>query len=228
MSFSRVKPTGWTANLDTVTAAQLNTLDTNVSNAVDSRGGVIVPTSLIEIQGSVGLKINGTGAAAKLQYGSRSVPRQQALNATTTSGNWSRANTPRGAWQNTASGGTLDVSLDCLPHGGTLTGCTVRWIGAAGHAVFPGGAPTMPTWTIRTIDADGAEATVASGTDTAATAGAYEAAHSITNTAIVHTVDLENYRYVLTMTGELGGNFIANAKILQVSVACNVTSQPEY
>ena len=38
MSFSRVKPSGWVDN-ELITPAQLNQLDTNVSNAVDGAGG---------------------------------------------------------------------------------------------------------------------------------------------------------------------------------------------
>lgn len=39
MSFSRAKPAGWTASIDTITAAQINQIDINQSRALDGTNG---------------------------------------------------------------------------------------------------------------------------------------------------------------------------------------------
>lgn len=217
-----------TDDLSTISASTVNSWRANMAKAIDGVGGSAgvpySPATQIDIGGS-GLKLSN---AQKLGYDSRAVPRHLALIADTTSGNWSRANTPRGAWQNTASGGTLDIHLEELPHANVLQTLTLRWIGAASHAAFPGGAPVMPSINLYRIDQDGTETSIASVSDTSATAGAYEAAHSITLSSITHTIDRTLYRYVLVVTGETGGNFIANAKALGVVATVAVTSQSEW
>lgn len=51
MTFSRVKPLGW-GNLDTLTSAEINQLDLNVSRAVDGTfGGEYLPSAPIVIAG---------------------------------------------------------------------------------------------------------------------------------------------------------------------------------
>lgn len=224
MSFSRVKPAGWTDNLDTITASQMNTLDTNVSNAVDGRGGTYTLTSTLEFNGASGVKLSGSGSAARLQYGSRSITRHFAFNASSSSANWERANTPRGAWQNTASGGTLDIALEGLPNGAVLNTLTLLWVGAAGH----GALPTLPSIALYRINDDGTETSIASASDTSANVAAYEVAHDIELTSIAHTIDLTLYRYVLVVTGETGGNFIANAKAMKLKGTCAITDQSEW
>lgn len=228
MSFSRVKPAGWTDNVDTVTASQLNTLDTNVSNSVDGRGGTYTLSSTLEFNGTFGVKLAGSGSAARLQYGSRSITRHFAFNATTTSGNWARTTTPRGSWHNTATGGTLDIALESLPNGAVLDSLALLWAGAAGHAAFPGGAPTMPNINLFRINDDGTETSIANVSDTTATAGGYETAHYITLSSIAHTIDRTLYRYVLVVTGETGANFIANAKAMKLKGTCTIADQSEW
>lgn len=63
MTFSRVKPTGWTDNIDTITGAQITTIDLNLSNALDgAAGGTYNPTSPIVVGGVGGMNItNGVG-----------------------------------------------------------------------------------------------------------------------------------------------------------------------
>ena len=214
-----------TDDLSTISAATVNSWRANMAKAVDGvGGGAYSPSSAIEI-GGAGLKVsNGTTIA----YDSRTVRRQLALLADTTSGNWSRAATPRGAWQNTASGGTLDIHLEGLPHDNALATLVVRFQGASGHGAFPGGAPgVMPTMTLRAVDADG-ETTLGTATDTSGTAGAYEAAHAITMSSISHVIDRELYRYVLTITAETGANFVANGKVLGLYCDVGITSQSEW
>ena len=53
MTFARAKPAGWTDNVDTITATQLNTIDTNVSNALDGAGGgAYSPATVLEVDGA--------------------------------------------------------------------------------------------------------------------------------------------------------------------------------
>ena len=60
MSFTRAKPSGWTDDIDTITAAQINQIDVNQSRAVDGvAGGLSTPTPAIEIGGD-GLIVSGS------------------------------------------------------------------------------------------------------------------------------------------------------------------------
>lgn len=214
-------------NNSVVSAAFLNGyVRTQIPKAIDGvGGGAYSPAAAIEI-GGLGLKISNDTVIA---YNSRSVPRQLALLADTTSGNWQRAATPRGAWKNTASGGTLDIHLEGLPHNNVLQTLVVRFKGGTGHAAFPGGAPgNMPTMTLRKIDEDGTESTIATATDTSSTAGAYEAAHAITMSSITHTIDRTAYRYVLTLTAETGANFQSDGTVIGIYATCAMTSQSEW
>lgn len=110
---------------------------------------------------------------------------------------------------NSATAGNLYIQLH-LPHGSVLNSVTV-WINPpAGHAAFPGGAPTMPSIAVkrRTV-ATGNQATLQSMTDASATAGAYEATHAITATlASPHTVDREANVYYVSLVTEGGANAI--------------------
>lgn len=53
MTFSKAKPAGWTDNIDTPNAAQLGTIDTNQSRAIDgAAGGAYAPTNPVQINGA--------------------------------------------------------------------------------------------------------------------------------------------------------------------------------
>jgi hypothetical protein len=69
MTFSRVNPGGW-AMYEVLTSSQMNTLDINMTNALDgAAGGTYTPTATLELDGSAGLfdtlkvKAGGPGAA---------------------------------------------------------------------------------------------------------------------------------------------------------------------
>lgn len=67
MTFSRAKPAGWTDDIDTITATQINQIDTNQSRAVDgTAGGAYTPSPPININGltatTVGLNVRAVGA----------------------------------------------------------------------------------------------------------------------------------------------------------------------
>lgn len=64
MTFSRAKPTGWTDNVDTITATQINQIDLNQSRAIDgTAGGTYTPSGAVTLGGSAGVFI---GAANTL------------------------------------------------------------------------------------------------------------------------------------------------------------------
>jgi hypothetical protein len=218
--------TAFVDNVSTVTAAFLNDyVRTQIPKAIDGAGGgAYTPTAVIDIQGTAGIKISCTGSAARLQYSSRSITRHFAFNATTTSGNWGLAPTPHGSWRNTAAGGTLNIYLEGLPNGAELSSLVLRWEGAVGH----GALPVLPSIALYRINDDGTETSIASASDTSASTGAYEVAHDITLSAIGHTIDLTLYRYMLIVTGETGGNFVANAKAMKLKGTCTITDQSEW
>lgn len=122
----------------------------------------------------------------------------------------------------------LTVPLD-LPDGATLSSLTVRFQGAAGHAPFPGGAPTMPFFVLKKIDNNGGVTPFgATTTDASGTAVAYEAAHNLTQAGINEVVDNATHRYVLAFTGEAGGNGIAGGLFYGITATCAMTSYPEW
>lgn len=61
MTFSRAKPTGWTDNVDTITAAQINQIDLNQSRAIDGNaGGTYTPSGALTLGGSAGVTIGAS------------------------------------------------------------------------------------------------------------------------------------------------------------------------
>lgn len=79
MSFT-LWPTTFIAGITKIPAAFVNYVATSISNAVDGAGGgIIAPTSTIEVQGTAGITINGTGNAAYLRLGSRTETRTHVL-----------------------------------------------------------------------------------------------------------------------------------------------------
>lgn len=84
MTFSTIKAAGWTDNLESASAAELNALDTNQALAVDgSRGGSWAPGSTLQIDGS------GFGS--------------NALRDITVSGILTRTSTGRWVWRTSTS-----------------------------------------------------------------------------------------------------------------------------
>lgn len=61
MTFARVKPAGWTDDITTITAAELNGLDINQSRAIDGNaGGTYTPSGALAINGSAGFSIGAS------------------------------------------------------------------------------------------------------------------------------------------------------------------------
>lgn len=211
-------PTGLSA--DTVYYVVNKTEDTFQLSATLGGAAVNITTAG---SGVIGFEVDGSYAIATVPSGTllgytlraqldnlrdkagRVGTRVQAQNFSSLSGNWSQST--YGKWINTALGGLLEGELD-LPHGQTLTGITARWAPAPAH----GGVPTMPVLTLYKVDRDGTQTSLGSQTDTnSGSVGAYETAHDIAITGLTHTIDRESYRYQFTLSGETGGNFVANA-----------------
>lgn len=122
-----------------------------------------------------------------------------------------------GSGQQVASGAYVVYTLIEVPHGATLTAVSLMIAGAAGHAAFPGGAPTMPTLDVQSFSTAGAVVGIASVTDASATAGVYEGAHALTASGLSTVIDRATKRYYARLGGEAGANFIAGLKCYTVS-----------
>lgn len=209
----------FTDGQSTVPASWLNAVNDELPKAPDfSGGGTYAPTAPIIIPGNR-FQLSGT---SNIALASRSITRHQTMLGYTESGNWTVR--PYGTWRNTAVGGTVYLSLDDLPAGGTLTAIHLRWAAAGGH----GGLPTLPSFGAFQVDQDGTTTSLGTGTDPSATVGAYELVHDISLTGLTHTIDRPNTRYWLTVTGETGGFFVANAEAVSLRAVVTATQYYEW
>lgn len=196
---SRVKISGWSFG-EILTSAQMTQVDINAAESVQGTSGTygIEQLTGIDIHTSHSPYAQGTATDWVCR----------ARNATTT----------------VATGSFAHWMMDA-PHGATITGWTIRVIGPTGHAAFPGGAPTMPTcrlfYTLNTGLSTGIGASV---TDTSATAGAYEAVHSISQTGLSHVVDTSLQRYHLEFGSESGANGLAGTLIVDAYLTVTINA----
>lgn len=216
---------------DKLTAAHLNVWRKWLQYAVDSDGGKYTPSTPIVI-GNSGLSLAGSD---RLGLSTRVVTRHQDMIAMSLSGNWEPLpGTEANSWRNTASGGTLWVTLENLPDGATLSSVVVKFRGASGHPdpVDGGGSDlVMPRFELFRITSAGAQESMGTAVDTVTAADAYEATnpHSITLSVISNaTIDLATYRYAIEFTAELGTNYVANGNVRAVTTTCIITEQPEF
>lgn len=210
MSFTRVNSGGWTASVSQVTAAQLNALDVNMTRAIDGNaGGAYTPSAKIQIQGTAGLEIGGTGTASKLLLASRSVTRiLDQAHPHMASAQWSELSNM--IWRTTDS--TVQASLNIpihVPHGAVLTAVGVL-IDPAAHTVVPENYPQLQLWD---YDTAAGTRTQIGGTSTDATSplASYVLAHWLNITSLSTTINRATHRYFLTFFSEYGPT---NAKTL--------------
>jgi hypothetical protein len=132
-------------------------------------------------------------------------------------------------WTNSGTGALLQTQLD-LKDGQVLDTVTVRYIGGAGHAAFPGGQPQfMPTVKVYKVDDTGASTQLgATATDSSASVATYEAAHDISVTAIAHTIDTSTNRYYVAIVAENGSNYLTGAVFVSCKAAVTFTAMPEW
>lgn len=157
---------------------------------------------------------------------SRNIIRAQPMSVIDFGSNW--AQTTTGIITNTPAAGSVGVELTRLANGQTLDNVSVRYKGAAGHAAFPGGAPAvMPLVTVYKLNQDGTSTSLGSQSDTSATAGAFEAYHTISAAGLAHVIDLTTYRYEVVIASESGANYIAAATCARINTSCTVTAYAE-
>jgi hypothetical protein len=242
MTITRANPGGWVLD-DLLTPLQANTIDSNTTLAIDGvNGDTKTPTSVINIGGQ-GLKLTAVGAPGRLQYGSRTVTRVLQCTLWVPPAATSYQMAPDPLW---GTGSSLhpdyvknltnanpkpEWHICNMPNGATLDKFTIYMTGAAGHAAFPAGAPTMPTATLGytdiTTSANNTN-TVATATDTTTPAATFEAYHSFsTSSGIGHVVDTTKRKYYIILSAETGANYIAGDIFYHATGDFIFTDQPE-
>ena len=95
-----------------------------------------------------------------------------------------------------------------LPNGATLNEVHVSINPANGHAGLPA---TKPAFILTSQDITTSTfTTIATGVDGSSTAGGYDAIHYISATGLSVAIDRATKAYTVQLTGELGGNALAN------------------
>lgn len=191
--------TVFTDNVSTISAAFLNYLRTYLPRAVDGvSGGVITPSAVIEVQGTAGFKINGSGSAARLQYGSETVVHTvgaQLVNLDT--GEVDIASIVIGT---PAEQGTQSL---LLPDGARLTAVT------AYHHRTAGSEPVARV-SLQIFKSDITTGTPtqigATTTDSSGNLAAYELHHGFSISGLSETIDRTKYVYYILFNGESGGS----------------------
>ncbi len=114
-----------------------------------------------------------------------------------------------------------------LPNGSTWTQAFAYFLGAAGHAAFPGGKPaTLPV--MRAVRFNPLTATIgviASVTHPAASLGQFEAIYALPLTGMTEVVDATTYNYFIKVETEGGANAIAGDQVYGAQVVFTVTEQ---
>lgn len=136
------------------------------------------------------------------------------------------------AWSNDAAGTCtaltttasilmMPVTAIDVPQGATVTSIIASITGATGHSAFPGGAPaTMPKVSYKRVAIVGGTTSPVAQADTSATAGAFEALHTITFSG-GFTTDYTQFLYFLTLASEGSTNAIAGDVLLGFQVIYN-------
>jgi len=197
VSFTRVKPAGW-ATGERLTSTQMNSLDTNVSNAIDKR--------------SPGLEIDSRSVTRWMP--SLGVPVLPETNWTAASGyEWKTA-------VNTQA--YIRFPLD-VPHGATITAIGVYVVGGAGHAALPASMPAFTTYYSDTVTPFASNTINVGTTDTSGTTTAFQTFHAITASGLSHVVDRTQYAYMLVLGTESGANALSGFQVRGVFVTFTTT-----
>jgi len=224
MAFVETPATALSDDQDTIPAATANIWKRDIARSLDMVGGSdgvpATPATVIDIAGTQGLRLSGTGAAVRLRYGSHSVTRVQTgplYNITAAS-----LSLPTVA---VAPAQVARQNLDRVPDDATITGVTVYFIRAA-TGILPG---TRVQAALYKIDiTTGTEVEIVADTaDPTSTIGPYEAHHGFTiSPGSPEVVDNERYIYFVRVKGELAGN-TSTITLYPCRVATTVTSQDE-
>ena len=187
-----------------------------IAKAVDGvGGGAYTPSTVIDIAG-LGLKISGSGAAARVQYASSSEVRTQRsflLNNDTGSvkvGSIVLAATEQG------------MQYLVMPDGCTLASVTV-YHNRDDTGLMPATRVQLLVWKLDITTGTATQLGVTT-TDPTANLVAYQAHHGFSISTIGEVVDNETYVYYVIVNGEAGAN-ATNTTWYGCTVTTTVTSQ---
>ncbi len=210
----------FTDGIFTISAAFLNYLRTNLPKALDAvNGGIVTPAAPIDIRGTAGLIIGGSGAAARLQYSSRSVTRVVDSPLVNVDANSTRV-------VNIAIAASQQGQQRLhLPDGSTLTAVTT-YHDRADTGVDPV-AGRVFFQLFKFAIATGTPTQIGTTTlDPAASLVAYEGYHGFSISALVEVIDNANYVYYALFNGESGGAAAATTWY-GCATTTTITSQDE-
>jgi hypothetical protein len=214
--------TAFVDDVSTIPADFLNSyVRTQIPKAIDGTGGgTYTPSATIEIQGTTGLTINGSGSAARLRYGSRSLTRaQSAMLYNATAGTFGLGGI------NVGAGESAVQTFDRIPNGATLTAVKVYVDRAAA-----GGMPTTrAAITVRKRSSVTGTQTTIEGPfeDPTAVQVDYEAHHLVTVTlGTPEVIDNTSTVYWVSIAGESGGT-TATVAVYAALCVFTLTDQDE-
>ena len=219
MTISLVPSLPFTDNVSVLTASTANSWRANMAKALDRVGGsggvAETPSTVIDIAGA-GLKISGSGAAARVQYASSSEVRTQRsflLNNDTGSikvGSIVLAATEQG------------MQYLVMPDGCTLASVTV-YHNRDDTGLMPATRVQLLVWKLDITTGTATQLGVTT-TDPTANLVAYQAHHGFSISTIGEVIDNETYVYYAIVNGEAGGN-ATNSSWYGCTVTTTVTSQ---
>jgi hypothetical protein len=197
MAFTRVNPGGWPLGA-LLTSTQMNSLDTNVSNAIDNRVGALDIAARPTVQ-----RYSAMPPVAP-------VPASWTLtghNAITT--------------VNTLA--TLYWMI-APPNGSTITAMFVWLKGAGGHGALPGTMPTLQAFKVAT---DSTVTVLQTVTDSSGTTGVYQAPHTMNAGSLSEVVDNTAFRYGVAITTEAVSNNLSGATYMSCGYICALSKLDE-
>lgn len=194
MAITVVKVGGWAFG-EILTSANMTSVDSNVTNAVDKRSGALEVTS------------------QSYTYVLPSI-------AHAVDGKWdAEAN---GRYQQTSLTAPINAYYPLyLPNGSVITAARAYLIGAAGHSALPAQMPTIRVESV-VISTGTTGNLIGTGTDASASVGAYETLHYMETTGTSAAIDRTTKAYHVAVTGESGANSTLNLIIWGVRVAFTV------
>lgn len=195
MSFTRAKPSGWAFG-EKLLSGQMNTIDTNLANAVDVTN----------------LGLGSTVAVSRINPFLPSIDDPAV---------WSTLNQNNGYITANALGAACFWPLR-LPHGAILTQIAVVIEPPSGHVALPA---SPPSFSVGSIQANGTLTTEVSNTfDSSASVGAYQTVHAITRTSLSLAINNTTKRYFVYVVTEFGANGVTASKVYLNSYSYTITA----
>jgi hypothetical protein len=224
MTIVRVNPGNWTDDTTTISAAQINGIDTNTTRAIDGTdGGTYNPTATILVGGQ-GLTCAGTSL---IKLASRDVPKTMPLYCAQVLSNWAY-DLAGMFWENTVAQGAMEFELIGLPHNQAIQKVALWCRGGQAHGAFPGGAPTPQYVELSTINDTGARVVLETITDSVADKATYEGNHWLFKDALAIPINTGGFRHVLTLYSESGANWATDSRVWSIIITCTCTSYPDW